>query len=87
MMMMMMMMSMTSTVTAKTTITVIKIIVIVIIIIIIIIIVMISNGYSSLLIVQHFQVPEKPVGREGLGGYDSHIKVKINLVGKLKLTS
>ena len=36
---------------------------------------------------QHFQVPEKPVGGEGWGGggCDSHVKVKINLVGKLKL--
>ena len=29
-----------------------------------------DNGYTSLLkIVQHFQVPEKPVGGEGRGGH------------------
>lgn len=27
-----------------------------------------DNGYTSLLIAQHFQVPEKPVGGEGRGG-------------------
>ena len=27
-----------------------------------------DNGYTRLLIVQHFQVPEKPVGGEGWGG-------------------